>query len=285
VATKPYWLAAEAKSCAEGGERLAQKDEAMRLRAAVFLVAFAGSFLPASAADAPAGPWKYDNPFCQVVAWVVPIPDVVASIVPIAGESRYELGLYAPGGTTLGAHVTLVSDTDAYDAAVPAGNLLGPVDDRRLEPVIIALPVPDKINYFFVDSYVLDRGASVTCPSYVFPVGDATSDAPAGVQTIAAQHLQAIGPLKCGHAYVPPKLHGDLESPVGVYGGRPLTVVARAYIDSNGYSIKEEIVRSSGVDGMDKYILGAVGVHQFAPAQFLCVPVVGTTEIELRYFP
>ena len=76
-----------------------------------------------------------------------------------------------------------------------------------------------------------------------------------------------------------------LQSRVGVYGGRPLTVVARAYIDSNGYSISEEIVQSSGVDGMDKFMLGAVGVHQFTPAQFLCVPVVGTMDVELKYFP
>jgi hypothetical protein len=125
----------------------------------------------------------------------------------------------------------------------------------------------------------------MTCPSYVFPVGQTISGVPADVASIQARHLQSVGPLKCGHVYVPPQLNGDLQSPVGIYGGKPLTVVARAYIDSNGYSLSEEIIRSSGVDGMDKYMLGAVGVHQFRPARFLCVPVVGTADIELKYFP
>lgn len=233
----------------------------------------------------PSAHWKYDNPFCQVVASVTPIPDVVASTTPTGGGLRYVVALYTGNGATLAGHVTLVSDTDAYDASVPSANLSGPVEDRRLEPVIVTLPAPDRITYYFVDSYAVDRGASVTCPSYVFPIGATLSASPTGVPTIQAQHLQSLGSLKCGQVYIEPHLRGDLQSPVGTYGQEPLTAVARAYIDSNGYSIKEEIVHSSGVDGMDKYLLGAVGVHQFAPAQFLCVPVVGEMQIELRYSP
>jgi hypothetical protein len=219
------------------------------------------------------------------VAAVVPIPDVVASIADVGGASRYALTLFTPGGTTLSAHVTLVSNTDAYDAAVPDGNLSGAPNDRKLEPLIAALPARDTINYYFVDSYSLDHGAAVTCPSYVFPVGRALSSAPTGLRSIDAQHLQKIAPPKCGKVYEDPEMRGDLTSPVGAYGGKPLTVVARAYIDSNGYSIKEEIVQTSGVDGMDRYMLGAVGVHQFRPAEFLCTPVVGTMLVELKYFP
>ncbi len=237
-------------------------------------MAFASLIAPAGAADLPSPPWKYDNPFCQVLAQVAPAYD----------GSGYGLALFAAAGEKLDAHVTLISDSDAYDAHVIAP-LFGPPEDRQSAPIIVKLPVATGVKYFFVDSYAVDGDNVVTCPSYVFPVGDALSDVPAGVQTIPARHLQALGALKCGHAYIPPKMHGDLESPVGVYGGRPLTVVARAYVDSNGYSIKEEIVESSGVDGMDKFMLGAVGVHQFTPAEFLCVPVVGTTEIELKYFP
>jgi hypothetical protein len=254
-------------------------------RAAVLVAALLASLPCAGAADEPSSQWKYDNPFCQVVAAVVPIPDVVASIAAVGGDTRYALDLYTPAGTTLGAHVTLISDTDAYDAAVPEGNLSGPPEDRKLEPLIVTLPGAVTVDYFFVDSYSLDRGTAVTCPSYVFPVGEKLPSAPAGLRLIAAQHLQKIASPKCGKVYVEPAMHGDLMSPVGAYGGKPLTVVARAYIDSNGYSIKDEIVQSSGVDGMDKYMLGAVGVHQFRPAQFLCVPVVGEMLIELKYFP
>lgn len=257
----------------------------MSRSAAVLLVAFLGLLPRSAAADEPSSQWQYDNPFCQIVAAVVPIPDVVASVAAVGGESRYALSLFSPSGSTLSGHVTLVSDTDAYDAAVPEGNLSGPPDDRKLEPLIVTLPTRDTINYFFVDSYSLDHGSAVTCPSYVFPIGRALSSAPMGLRSIEAQHLQKIASLKCGKVYDEPSMRGDLMSPVGAYGGKPLTVVARAYIDSNGYSIKDEIVQSSGVDGMDKYMLGAVGVHQFRPAEFLCTPVVGTMLIELKYFP
>ena len=253
--------------------------------AAALVAALLASLPRPCTADEPSAQWKYDNPFCQVVAAVVPIPDVVASTAAVGSQGRYALDLFTPEGTTLSAHVTLVSDTDAYDAAVPEGTLSGAPADRKIEPLIVTLPAPEKIDYFFVDSYSIDRGTAVTCPSYVFPIGAALSNAPAGLRTISAQHLQSIASPKCGKVYADPAMRGDLMSPVGAYGGKPLTVVARAYIDSNGYSIKEEIVQSSGVDGMDKYMLGAVGVHQFRPAEFLCTPVVGTMLIELKYFP
>lgn len=230
---------------------------------------------PARAADAPTVHWKHDNPFCQVVAQVAPADN----------GSAYALALFAAAGSMLDAHVTLVSDTDAYDAHVSGTSLSGTPDDRQSDPMLVKFPVAAHLKYFFVDSYAIDAGKNVTCPSYVFTLDDGVAEVPAGIQTVQAEHLQELAPLKCGHAYVPPRMRGDLQSPVSAYGGRPLTVVARAYIDSNGYSISEEIVQSSGVDGMDKFMLGAVGVHQFAPAQFLCVPVVGTTEVELKYFP
>lgn len=253
-------------------------------RAGVLVVALL-AFPRAGAADEPPSHWKYDNPFCQVVAGVAPIPDVVASIAAVGGQTRYLLDLFTPSGTTLSGHVTLVSASDAYDAAVPESDLSGAMDGRKLEPLIVTLPAADKVEYFFVDSYSVDRGTAVTCPSYVFTVGETLSSSPSGLRSIEAQRLQKIAPPKCGKVYADPELRGELLSPVGAYGGKPLTVVARAYIDSNGYSIKEEIVQSSGVDGMDKYMLGAVGVHQFRPAEFLCVPVVGTMLIELKYFP
>jgi hypothetical protein len=246
----------------------------MLRRAAAFLVALESLAAPARAADAPAAHWKYDNPFCRVLARVAPAPD----------GSSYALALFAAGGTALDAHVTLVGDTDAYDAHAGSLALNGPPDDRQSPAMLLKLPDNAPIRYFFVDSYTLD-GKSVTCPSYVFSVRNGALDVMAGAPTIEASHLARLGSLTCGRVYMPPQMHGDLQSAVGDYGGEPLTVTARAYIDSNGYSIREEIVQSSGVAGLDSYMLGAVGVHQFTPAHFLCVPVVGTTEIELKYFP
>jgi len=257
----------------------------MFFRAAALFLAIASLAAPARAADASAAHWKYDNPFCQVVAAVAPLPDVVASVTPVTGETRYEVTLYAAEGATLGAHVTLVSDTDAYDAAVPAGTLSGPSEDRRSEPVIVTLPAPDAVTYYFVDSYALDGTASVTCPSYVFEVGEGLSNAPGGVLTVGAQHLQAIGKLACGHVYQPPSSRGDMGGMIGNYGNKPLTVELQAYIDSKGHALQVKTVRSSGVAGVDDNAIGEVQQEEFHPAQFLCTPVVSEIRFRMEYQP
>lgn len=247
----------------------------MLLRAAFFSAALLGFALPARADQAAAPAWKYENPFCGVVAQVSTTGD----------GSTYAVGLFTGSGTTIDAHVTLVSGTDAYDAYITAAPLSGISGDKQAG-LLTKVPDDARIQWFFVDSYSIDGGKPVGCPSYVFGVSDQTVNAPEGTRTIAATHLLALPPLKCGHAYIEPGVRQDLQSPVSMgYGNRPLTVVARSYIDSNGYSIREEIVQSSGVVGLDSYMLGAMHVHQFAPAQFLCTPVVSVIQVELEYRP
>jgi len=82
-------------------------------RAAAFIAALASLAVGARAADLPAAPWKHVNPFC----------DVLAAVAPIAGGSQYALELYAARGTTLDAHVTAISESDAYDVHVADTNL------------------------------------------------------------------------------------------------------------------------------------------------------------------
>jgi hypothetical protein len=247
----------------------------MSLRAAASLVALAALAVPARAADDAALKWKYDNPFCQVVAGVTP-----------ASEGRgYQLALFTSRGATIDAHVTLVSANDAFDAHVAGMPLSGSPGDRQTEPMLLTVPSSDPPRYFFVDSYAIDGAAAVTCPSYVFEVAEETVALPTGAPEIHAAHLQSIGPLKCGETYTQPRMRGDLTSPAGAYGGGRLVAVVRAYVDSNGYALREELAQSSGVEGWDKFALGAVGVHQFDPARFLCVPVVGQIEIKLTYYP
>jgi hypothetical protein len=95
----------------------------------------------------------------------------------------------------------------------------------------------------------------------VFELSPTTVNAPPNVPGIAAQHLQALGPLSCGHVYTQPAMRGQFQSAIGDYGNKRLTVLARAFIDSNGYSIREQLLQSSGVQGVDQYELGAIHVH------------------------
>ena len=247
----------------------------MLSRVAAFLMALACSCIPARAADAPASNWKYANPFCGAVA----------EVAPIGTSGRYGLGLFAEQGTTIAAHVTLVSITDAYDVAVPDTNLLGPVDDRELEPVVVSLPAADSVKYFFVDSFAVDRGASVTCPSYVFPIGDTLSGSPDGAPSLAATHLQSLGKLACAKMYRPAESGKDAGGMIGHFGNQPLSTEYRVFVDSNGHAAGEKLLASSGVEGVDSSARGDLQGHQYVPAQFLCTPVVGEVDIRMDYVP
>jgi hypothetical protein len=247
-------------------------------------MALASFGAPVLAAGVPVAHWKYDNPFCDVIAAAAPLPDVVASVSLSPGNSRYALQLHARAGATLGAHVTFVSDTDAYDAAVPVANLSGPAEDRERETLVVALPSPDRAGFFFVDSYSVDGHASVTCPSYVFPVGEPLASGESGA-VVAATHLQSLGKLPCGQVYRPIGFGEDFGSLTGRYGNRPHSVRYHAYVDSNGRALREVLLQSSGVPGVDAAALGDIQIYAFKPAQFLCTPVVGEVVIEMDYNP
>lgn len=244
-------------------------------RGAAFIVTLVSLAAPARAADVSPSPWKYDNPFCRVIA----------AVTPVSNRPGYAVALYTGSGTSIDGHVTLVGKTDAYDAHVTAAPLEGPASDRASVPILVTLPAGQSVSYFFVDSYAIDDAQPVTCPSYVFTVGDRTVDAPADLVAVPAAHLQALGPLKCGHVYVEPAMRNVLEAPVGDFNGRTLKVAVLAYLDSYGYSMREEVVSSSGVAWMDQFAVGAVHAHQFVPAEFLCTPVVGKIEVQLQYGP
>ncbi len=247
----------------------------MQPRAVALLVAVLSSCVPARAADAPAPDWKYATPFCGVIA----------AVGPVGSEGRYGLALFAEKGTTLAAHVTLVSNTDAYDVSVPDANLSGPIADREFDPVVVALPSSDSIKYYFVDSFALDGGASVTCPSYVFPIGDGFSGSPGDAAVITAKHLQPLGKLASGQMYRPVDSGRYAGALIGHYGNQRLSARYRVFVDSDGHAASAKLLDSSGVTGVDTTGLGSVEGQQYVPAQFLCTPVVGEIVIQLDYIP
>ena len=56
-------------------------------------------------------------------------------------------------------------------------------------------------------------------------------------------------------------------------------------IDSSGALVQTDVYRSSGVEGLDDAAVGAVQASTYAPAQFLCTPVVGVSVFNLQYSP
>jgi len=199
--------------------------------------------------------------------------------------SGYGLAIYAAKGAAVDAHVTLISDTDAYDAHVASAVLSGPPEDRTSGTMLVKLPAPGAIKYYYVDSYTIDGGDVQSCPSYPNKLGEPIPAAPEGVPALAAQHLQSLDVSKCKELYRMPGLGGQLTSIVGSYGNKQLTVETRVYIDSNGRAVRESIVQSSGVEGVDQFAIGAIQEHRFSAAELLCTPVVSEMLIDLKYDP
>lgn len=242
---------------------------------AALLLAAPVFYSPGLAAGTEAPSWKFQNPFCEVVAGVEASSD----------GSEYAVALFSGRGTTLAAHVTLVTAANAYDVHVPAGNLSGPPEDRASEGVAVKLPAGERVKYYFVDSYAVDGGSDVTCPSYVFPVGDHVADIPNGVQPIAATLLQSLGKLPCGNVYRPADVGRDPGGVIGHFGDRPLSTKYHVFVNSNGHAVEATLVSSSGVEGVDAAALGSVEQAEYEPAQFLCTPVVGELVVRMDYVP
>lgn len=227
------------------------------------------------AADVSGAVWKYDNPFCSVIGRMDPLHD----------GSGYSLVLYAARGASLDAHVTLVSRTDAYDASVTRAELSGPPTDLEAAPAIVTLARNQRIEYFFVDSFALDGGRVVTCPSYVFAVGNDPLDSVEGAPTVPARHVQSLDQTACGRMYQEAEEPPDIGGLIGRYGNKPLSVELRAYLDSKGHAIEVKTLKSSGVDGVDQTMVGIVQQAQFVPARFLCTPVVSELLVRADYAP
>jgi TonB family protein len=245
----------------------------MLQRSAATLAALMWLPAPVRAADVATTPWKFGNPFCNVLA----------AVAPFADGSAYALELFAADGNVVDAHVTLIGDADAYDAHVDRAALTGAPEDRETGGLLVKSP--GTLRYFFVDSYSLDGSAPMTCPSYVFEVGSRLTQSVPEANTIEPQHLQALGTIACGHTYEAPSSGSQIKGIVGAYGQRPLTTEIRVYIDSLGQAVSPKIVKASGVEGVDQTALAAVASHRFHPAQFLCTPVVGEMTIRMDYEP
>jgi hypothetical protein len=243
------------------------------------------SAVPAFAAgpqpEASPTPWRFDNPFC----------DVLAALVPEQGSepgAEYALELFARDGTRVAAHVTLIGADAAYDANVPATNLQGAAGDRRTDAVMVKLEKPAIVHYFFVDSFSIDGVAPVTCPSYVFLSGSGpTTDAMSGLglQSVTAAFLQKLPDLPCGKAYVGPSIERGNEPLVGHYGDTRRTTRLHVYVDSYGHAVQATIETSSGVDGLDDAAVAGVRATEYRSAQFLCTPVVSELDMEMEYRP
>ena len=228
------------------------------------------------------------DPFCDesvdAIPWNAtanaPANDTTSDALALAVFSRSKQASEAT------MHVTLISDADAYDVLLTHVRL-GP--DSNSPTVVVTLPKQTAIRYAYVDSYRTEGGADVTCPSdprVVAPYGKVVRiDFPQpGSPRFAATFTQPLPPLPCGRVFTRARVTHAYR-PRGFTVDKTRTVDVEVFVDSDGRLVKADVYRSSGVDYMDERAVAAAEHSWYAPATFLCVPVVGRLLYRVDFIP
>lgn len=240
-------------------------------------VASAGPATSTQPTAAPAPSPAALDPFCPVEVKAAPIDAAVASQVAGAPSELLALRLVSQSGPSIDAHVTLLSDTDAYDVSLR--NLIVSGGNYKYESpsLLIALPKTARIRFAYVDSYAVAGGTEQTCPSDPLDLSSAKPmQLSAQTPRVVATFKQTLPPLPCGKLFT----YATIAKPSQpifprVHLDHNLTSQIEVFLDSNGNPIKTYVYRSSGVQAFDASATLAALRTAYAPEMLLCAPVVG----------
>jgi hypothetical protein len=226
------------------------------------------------------------DPFCSVgfltSPWDVRLNEH-SKIVNDRLMARLYLDASNLSARTIGAHLILLSDTQAFEADVPDFSL-ETSSRRRTARFLIALPSAMSIKYVYVDGYDTDGGGFIDCPTEMS--GNATvqyrdeefparaSAAGAAIPVVTAKFRQALPPLPCGKISIAARVKRVVQ-PNWAYGiSKRISSQIEVYLDSHGTVVKTEVYKSSGFEAADEQVRMAAFNSTYVPAQFLCQPVV-----------
>ncbi|HEY1429999.1 MAG TPA: energy transducer TonB [Candidatus Tumulicola sp.] len=133
--------------------------------------------------------------------------------------------------------------------------------------------------YAYVDSYKLDSGAEIYCPTEVHPFeksrGGTAKPVPTGtLATFEATYKQALPSLTCDKTYVAATVTRAVR-PRGIRTDTMRSARIAVFINSDGSVARSFVYTSSGVDYLDTLALDAANRAAYRPSEFLCTPVVG----------
>ncbi|HEY9085098.1 MAG TPA: energy transducer TonB [Candidatus Tyrphobacter sp.] len=264
------------------------------IAALVLQVVVAGRPLPVAAsnlfcgADASYVPWDSSHN--------VPVPAAAAT------ESAIRVVLYTAAAPRANAVVTFITSDSAYQATIAgvAMHASAGGGDYESNPVLVSFPKAVNVQFAYVDSFSLNNAPLTACPSFVNqvePYGAAfrantalpslhrittTPTMTRLYASVAATMLMALPALSCGVAYTParmallPRSDWSVQDEMASYGsGRAgMTTVIAVAITSDGKVYNTTLVQSSGNQITDREALDQARTETYAPAQFLCTPVV-----------
>lgn len=227
-----------------------------------------------------ASPASVLDPFCPVEVKGSPIATATDSRPASASSDLLALSLVSQSGPSVDAHVTLLSDTDAYD--VPLRNITVDGGKYKYESrvILVKLPKPATIRLVYVDSYAVAGGTEQTCPSDPLDLSHTTplrlTSPPAQTPRIVATFKQTLPPLPCGKLFTFATVTKPSQPVFPLYWlDHSRTSEIEVFLDSNGTPIKTYIYKSSGIQALDASATLAALRSTYAPEQLLCTPVVG----------
>jgi hypothetical protein len=192
-------------------------------------------------------------------------------------------------GSKVDAHVKLISETDAYDVALTdlALDDSAPHDSTA---VFVTLPKAALLQYAYVDSYRLDGGPEKSCATEPFDVRSweaalqAPPSEPPTARRFAAALIGPLPPLACGKRYTEAQVTRTFQPP-GVNVDKTHTVQVGVFLDSQGRPVDTWIAKSSGIARADALAKASALLSQFAPATFLCTPIVRAYLFRVDFSP
>jgi hypothetical protein len=188
------------------------------------------------------------------------------------------------------AHLTLIGDSEAYDVPLESIPVEGKPFERASSTFLVTLPKTTAIRYAYVDSYSLDNGVSKSCatepvkietwsPSRWHPVApQATSP------RFAAVAKGELPPIPCGKVFTEAYVTQAFRPP-GLNSNARVTAQVEVIVDSEGHPIQMWVHKSSGIEYADELATGAAQRSTYAPATFLCSPIVGRYLFRVDFTP
>ena len=233
---------------------------------------------PSAAPAATSPPWL--DPFCAVTATARQI-DTSATPADDPSSNFLRMWIFAEAGNRVDAHVTLISDTEAYDTFLQDVRLTDDGEGLESESLLVALPKAMRVRFVYVDSFAENGGSEISCPSEPWDLSrlKPLRMSPPAPQTrrVAAVFKQVLPPLSCGKIFSNARVLKVIPPVYPLsYFDHERRVEIEIFVDSNGNAIKTSVYKSSGRPEFDNAATVSALRSKYVPPMLLCTPVVGT---------
>jgi hypothetical protein len=207
------------------------------------------------------------DPFCAVSV-------TASSALPLVTQ------LHAIGAT-VSARVFVFSSSEAYTADIPTLPLSGAGLVKATSTFAIVSDKPIAPRYMYIDSYRLDGGAQIDCPTEPVAFIDGPfvpASTPAQVSALQVPVADA-GPLPtatCGAVMKKASIRkavapGDYDRSFD-----HIRVKVLVYVNAAGRLVRADILKASMSNPDNNLAVEAAQKSTYFPAMFYCKPVVGS---------